>query len=177
MEFIKKIQDKLHDRMIKRQIAESKNIRSSIAFANARQIGILFNATELAARKTVLSYIEKLKKQDKQVKLLGYLNEKEVQPDFTFAHFCNQDLNWFGKNKSSAVEDFVQAKMDLLFCLHDDQALVDIAARSNASLRVGPATEEIYPFEIMIEKGTMKLDKFIEQIEFFVSKVNRKENV
>jgi len=177
MEFIKKIQHKLHDRMIRRQMAESKIVRNSVAFAEAAYIGILFNATELKDRQATLSYSEKLKQQGKKVKLLAYLNEKENQPNFTFDHFCNQDMNWFGKINAAVVDEFVPAKFDFLFCLNEDQPLVDIAARSAASLRVGPATEETFPFDLMIEKGKLNQEKFIEQIEFFIKKINHNQNV
>lgn len=177
MEFIKKIQHRLHDRMIKKQVAESKATRNSVAFAEAIHFAILFNATELNERQTVLKYAETLRKQKKQVKLLGFLNEKEKQENFTFDHFCNQELSWIGKNKSELVEAFIQGSFDLLFCMHEDQPLVDIAARSKASLRVGPAIADHDPFDLMIEKENLSLSKFIEQMEFFAKKINRKADV
>lgn len=182
MEFIKKIQHKLHDRMLRRQLADVDINRSSISFEEAKHIGILFDATELKDRKTVLKYSEKLKQQNKKVRLLAFLNEKERQANFTFEHFSNQDLNWVGKNKAEFVDTFASTNFDWLFCIHAPQPLVDIAMRSAASLRVGPTMASTEAFDLMIEKGNLTAEKFIEQIEFFSRKIgvqpkNRKENV
>ena len=65
----------------------------------------------------------------------------------------------------------------MLFCLSDIQALVDIAARSYAKLRVGPSLQEIYPFDLMIEKKDLSQKKFIEQINFYIQKINKNQYV
>ena len=182
MEFIKKIQHKLHDRMLRRQLADADVKRSSISFEEAKHIGILFDATEMTERKAVMAYAEKLKQQNKKVRVLAYLNEKERQANFTFDHFSNQDLSWVGKNKAEFADAFASTKFEWLFCIHGPQPLLDIAARSAASLRVGPTMETTEAFDLMIEKGNLTAEKFIEQIEFFSRKIgvqpkNRKENV
>lgn len=177
MEFIKKIQHRLHDRMLRKQLSESSPTRKSVSLKEADYIGILFNATLLEDRKVVEAYQQQLKNANKKVLLLGFLNEKENQSNFTFGHFNNQDLNWIGKNKSELVESFVREKFDLLICLNEDQCLFDIAMRSSASLRIGSSAAKEECFDLMIDKGHTSTIEFIKHIEFFLNKMNSKENV
>ncbi|NNE28677.1 MAG: hypothetical protein HKN16_03530 [Saprospiraceae bacterium] len=158
--------------MILKEVQSHSAIRESTNFDSVHSVGILFDATGLDDRKAILHYAESLKKQDKKVKLLGYLNEKENQPNYTFDHFCNTELSWIGKNKSEKVEQFVRTDFDLLFCLSDAQSLVDIAARSIAKLRVGPSIQNTLAFDLMIETNSTNQRNFLDQVEFFTKKMN-----
>ena len=58
--------------------------------------------------------MEKMKRQNKKVKLLGFFNEKLKSSDFPFQHFDKKQLDWALRPKSEEVDGFCKEPFDLL---------------------------------------------------------------
>jgi len=173
MELIKKIKHQLHDRMIEKRMSTSIQ-RSSIDFDRVKNVGIIFNGTELKDREQIEAFKNNWEKKGKSVRLLCYLDSKEQEPNLTIDQFTKSSLNWLGKIQSEKVDSFINQTFDLLISGGNEQVLNDIAAMSKSKLRVGPIIEKEYCYDLMISKDPKKSTaKYLEQVEQFLNKLKQ----
>jgi len=172
MKFIKQIQFKLHDRSLEKKIGAEKIDRQSLGYHQAKNIGFVYNGSELSERKTIDGFAEELKKAGKKVEHFVFLDQKEREPNFVHNHFCQKDLNWFGKNKSTEASSFTKKKFDLLIAFHNEQPINDLAAQSISHLRIGPKTNKSYCYDLMIDtKSNQTTANFIQNVKTFLNKL------
>ncbi len=166
---------KWHRRLLKKQLQRLQGPpRKRVNLQKAHAIGILFDATDLENRQTVLQYADKLKKQGKRVRLLGYFDDDTKNENFTFRHFNRHQFDFFLRPKAQTVQEFMDQNFDILMTLDPEPQLFAeyISTLSKAPLRVGPSTENIYAFDLMIETKGNNLSQYIEQMELLLSKTN-----
>lgn len=146
---------------------------SRVDIKKAKSIGILFDATDLDNRKTVLNYADQLRKQSKQVRLLGFFDNKLKDNNFTFKHFNRRDIDWAYRPKGHNIDDFLAQEFDILINLNPLSATYSeyISALSKASFKIGPVTEHMVCYDMMIDTDTRtSLDQFIHQMEGLLEK-------
>ncbi len=166
-------------RSLKQQLYGRKEPKgkSETNLNNAKTVGILFDATELLRRDIVLEYAEKLRKQNKRIKLLGFFDDATDSENYPFDFYNRKQVDWAFRPKGEQVQSFIKQDFDLLMNI-DSQSLIHteyIAALSNAKLRVGPCTEHTYCYDLMIDLSPRAgLKQFIEQAETLLGKTNIK---
>jgi len=153
MSFLRGFRKKLHNHFLLKELTSLQIKRQSVDFERARQIGILFNATELDERELVLNYAKQLKNAGKKVKLLAFLNSKKNSPNFSFHHFNKKDVDWLMRPKGEVIENFARQSFDILINLSSSANLpLDyIAAKSHGKFRIGPFHEQLNSYELMID--------------------------
>lgn len=167
MYFYKKaLQQKLQQQTIKRKTTD---------FQQAKTIGILFDATDLAQREVILKYAKTLEKQAKKVKLLGYLNDKQCQENLTFPHYSNKEISWKLEPQSESIQQFLQTPLDILMVLNTQTNIQFeyISTLAKANLRVGAFTDNIYAYDFMVDTSAKKnLKDFILLVEKYLNKTS-----
>lgn len=170
----------MYQRKLKRQLQSRPQaaVRGRVNLETAHTVGILFDATELSQRKTIQQFAEKLRLQSKEVKLLGYVDNKGEAESFSFPSYNQKDLDWTKAPKGEEVQKFIDQKFDLLLVLtpHAASHMEYISALAYAHLKVGPSTPNTYSFDLMIDTGRQNdLSGFIEQVEQLLKKTNVKK--
>jgi hypothetical protein len=174
MKIIEKFRTRLLRSMLAKEGAYKSVGRKAIDLDSAHSIGILFDATDLQERETVLDFAENLKKEGKRVKLLAYFKNSMKSENFTFPHIDRRYLDWARRPQSREAADFSQEPFDVLLNLtHESWTPLDfIAARSKAKFRVGPYTESIPCYDLMIDlPGQRDLKAFMQQVVFYLKKM------
>lgn len=173
MNIITKLKTQTHNYFLQKELSQHQMPHQSVDFDSAEKIGILFDATEMKNRQVVLDFTKKLKKDGKKVKLMGFLNDKDKNENFVFEHFNKNDLDWSLRPKNERVNEFIKRPFDILINLTNEShpSLDYIAAFSHAKFRVGPFTEKIFCYELMIEAtGNKDLKAFLDQVSSFLLK-------
>ncbi len=168
------LKESLYQRKLK-QCTKIDRQTLSCNFDTARNIGVLFNATNEADTKIVLSFKRELKAKGKKVSLMGYKDVKELSEDEKFPVFCNKDLGLSQTPKKQDVLDFIEKPFDLLIALHVDncQPLEYIAAASTAKFRIGHYRENKTDFyDFMIYGKSHDLKVVIKQMETYLKKIH-----
>ena len=70
MVFFSGIRTKLHDYYLSKALKNNKAVHQSVNFSIAKSVGILFDATELSDRDTILSFANQLKKRREKYKVI-----------------------------------------------------------------------------------------------------------
>ncbi len=177
MSFIQDMRMMVYKRSLKRKLQQRPASREmgAVNLKNAQAIGILFNASTVSSRNTILKYAEELRKRGKRIKLLGYFDDLTDSENFPFDFYNQKMVDWAYRPKGEAVASFIDQAFDLLMHI-DAQTNTHteyIAALSKAKLRVGPYTEHTYCFDLMIDLSPQAgLRQFIEQMETLLGKTN-----
>ena len=178
MTFIEKLKLNRYDRHLAKALKQVANVdHHSVDFDKSKSIGVLFDATTLESRDTVKKYVDLLKRSGKTVKTLGFLNEREREPNFGFKHFSRKEIDFFYRPKSDEVKSFMDKPFDILLNLYTQSnlSLEYISALSKATFRVGPISENTDCYDLMVQTNPKKdLRHFIQQVEFFLKKMNLK---
>ena len=174
METIKNWQTQVREYFLQKMIRKIDLRRHTVTYDSAQSIGILFDATELNHRETVIQFLKDLKSRNKKVKLLGFFNNKQEVSNFPFKAFNKNDTDWLMRPKGEAVENFMATTFDLLIGIYEGNnlPLEYIAALSKAHLRVGPYTDNTYCYDLMIDTNKRDLKNYIKQVEFYLKKMN-----
>jgi len=147
--------------------------RYSLPYQQIFSVGIFFEATGLDERESVLAYAERLKKDGKQVALLGYFDNQIENPNYTFPHFNKKDLDWSLRPQKKEVAAFIQQPLDLLILAfpHSHYLAEYIGALSPAHMRLGPISDQMNSYDIMIDSGSEKaVGAFLEQADQLLKK-------
>lgn len=118
-----------------------------VPLAQAKNIGILCEITDEDSYKAIFSIFTQLQDAGHNVKLMGYVNEKEVPfyclPQLTADYFCNKHLNWYGLPIMEQIQDALKVDYDMLidFNYRYHGAVKSFLSLSNARLIVGRVTE------------------------------------
>ncbi len=174
MELFEQLRTRFHHRLLRNELPVHQVKRHSVFLNNATTVGLLFDATAKDSRDTVLRFADRLKNKGKEVKLLGYFNEKLKSADFTFDHFDKTQLDWALRPRKEVASAFVLQRFDLLLNLSQKTVLpLDyIAAHSKARFRVGPFTENTVCYDLMIDQDERKgLDAFLQQVLYYLEKM------
>lgn len=169
-----------HRRKLSKQLKSRPQaaIRQPVNLDTAVTVGILFDATELKERNTVLKFAADLEKRSKKVRLLGYFDNKMEEESFTFPYYNQKNLDWTLTPQGEEIKKFLDQKFDLLFVIRPqvDVHMEYIAALAYANMKVGPCTEHTYCFDLMIDADPKQpLSHFISQVEQLLKQTNVKE--
>lgn len=168
------IRSALYKKSLQRVLTTQKRRRQAHNFNSAKKIGILFDATTEKTRHEVMVYASQLVERGKSVRLFGYFKTKQPPESHTFNFFYQKETTWTGVPKSEKATAFAQEKFDLLIYLDPEECLPLewLAAASQASMKVGYATDRPNDFDLLLETpGDKGLPYFIEQLHLYLDKI------
>ena len=179
MSFIQNIKLFFHRQSLKKQLKQLRRPSGKRLpnFDQDRSLGILFDATDLEKRQEVLQFAEKLKKKNKKVHLLGFFNNRLENNNFTFNHFNRKQIDWALRPKGEAINEFLQQDFDFFIHANTQTHIYSeyIASLVNARFKVGPFTENVHCYDLMIDmKNNTTLPAYFNQIELLLEKTNTK---
>ena len=135
-------------------LRRNKTLRSSIPYAEASSIGIVFSIEDKSKHDAIKEFIKKLEGDGKKVKVIAFLPKKKENYEFKFDFFTEDDLSFFGKNNSTQASKFVATPFDILYYVDatPNNYILNLIAQSKARFRIGKFWTEGKPyFELMIE--------------------------
>jgi len=174
MSILTHYREKLH----LKNVANEKHLQGQGAagvFTGLKRVGVLLDATSKDVHQPALKFIKGLKKEAGNVKVLAYLDVKEVVQKLPFDYFCKKDLDWIWRPKSEVAPEFKQQKFDLLInlCQNECYPLEYLAVGLKANYKIGALTD--YPNDYNLMLDSKNLQKYIEQVYFFLNKFRNKK--
>ncbi|MCO5247451.1 MAG: hypothetical protein M9887_00660 [Chitinophagales bacterium] len=110
-----------------------------LSLHHSKSIGILFEVDLKNDDTAILSYAENLKSQGKEVRLLGFLKERNRKINYLFPYISKKDVNWFGKPKGGTIGFFIKNPFDILinFAPKENLPFEYVSTLSRAVCRIG----------------------------------------
>src|SRR5689334_3862564 len=102
----------------RRELEKSQIHRESVGFAEAKKIGLLYDATNDDNFEIMKKYVKHVRGLQKEVFALGYVDAKEL-PQNKFAQygidfFTKKDLSWQMIPRNLAVTNFINEDFDIV---------------------------------------------------------------
>lgn len=184
MSFISSIKNAIGNYFLSLEIKSLHRNKTFMNMADAKTVGILFDATESGNFDLVKKYIIYLKDMKKRVKAIGFYNQKETPPmaysklDYDF--FTIKDLNWYNFPDNIYVRNFIEDQYDILLDLNiqDSFPLRYVSSLSKAKFKVGKKSERNNSiFDLMIDADASKgMKYFLRNIDAYLFIINKKHD-
>ncbi|MFI5149583.1 MAG: DUF6913 domain-containing protein [Bacteroidia bacterium] len=183
MNIITRIKGIIGNYFLKQEMGGLSRNREMVSLADAKTIGIVFEASDKEEFELVKKYVLYLREQKKKVKAIGYFSGGET-PAFTFSKleydfFSKKDLNWYFKPNDKFVRNFIQEEYDILIDLniHGHFAMKYVSGTSKARFKVGQHRKEDETiFDLMIEGTEDKGLKFyLRQVDIYLQMLNKEK--
>lgn len=141
---------KIKNFFLNKYLAENKPDRKKqlVQLSHAKNIGMLCEITDEDSYKSIFYIFSRLQEAGHNVKLIGYVNDKEVPfyclPQLAADYFSNKHLNWYGLPTMEQIQDALKMEYDMLidFNYRYHAAVKSILTLSHAKLIVARA--EVY---------------------------------
>ena len=171
------------ERVLRKQYLQNKRSISTCNVSSAKNIGILFDATELTSFEIIRNFVKQLEQNNKDITVLGYVDDKKLIDHYLYRKGFNfitkSNLNWFNKPNNDIIESYLKSPFDVLFnlSLKELYPLQFILALSKAKLKVGKYSPSQKYLDIMIdiEKEKEAMDGI--RNEVIKSAGNKKSNI
>jgi len=176
MNFITKIRMAVGNAIFLKQVSQPRKNRQVVSFAEARKIGMLYDATSEQDYELVKQYIKGIRTDHKEVFALGYVDKKQL-PVSQFAQlgldfFTRKDLKWNMIPDSLEIRNFIGEPFDILINLNEGNCfpLNYITAVSKAKFRIGRYHKKnLSNFDMLIEAGnSTSLANFIREVDKYL---------
>jgi hypothetical protein len=157
MKFIENTKRYLGERAIRKSL---KNVRRRVISCNihsAKKLGILFNATHQVSFEIVKDLVKNLSQNKASIEVLGFVDSKQLIDHYLyrkgFDFFTRNQLNWYHKPNSEAIEKFIKKPFDLLLDLSLDNPfpIRYILACSEAKFKAGRFSSDQEFLDLMID--------------------------
>jgi hypothetical protein len=140
--------------------------------AEAKSIGILFNATHQISFEIVKALVKDLSTKKNKIDVLGFVDSKQLIDHYLyrkgFDFFTRSQLNWYYKPVVENVQKFIEKPYDILIdlSLDDPFPIHYIIACSQAKFKVGRYYEgqDCLDFMIDMEKEKEAMDKIRDEL-------------
>lgn len=168
--------------ILNRRLKKSNRNKQTYNLSSAHTIDILFDATSTSDFKIVKVFVDKLIENNKQVKVLGYVNNKMIPQQLYlinhFNFFCKKDKNIVKIPKSDIALEFINSQSDILLdlSLTNFFCLKYIASLKNSSFKIGKFITEKSHLDMMIDINKEESMLYlIEQIVHYLNLIKPKE--
>lgn len=166
MEWLGNIKSRVGSYILKQQLKKRKRTPVFCNLAEAKKIGIIYNATELTSFEIIKDFAKKMSDYKATISVLGYVHSKNLIDHYLyrkgFDFFYKGNLNWYQKPCSDVTEKFINESFDILInlSLEDYYPIQYITALSPAKFKAGRYTPDDVVLDLMIdiekEKALMK---------------------
>jgi hypothetical protein len=171
MSWLNNIRNSVYSYFLKAKRPSDVN-RMPLSLQKAKTIGILFDASDPENNDQVVEFVQNLKKQNKEIQLLGYVDKRDPYQKYPFPFISMKETTWYGKPGGGTAGYFMRSSFDLLinFCTATCLPLDYISALSPSRFRVGfNAGADIHDYDlILISKENQNISGLISNLEKYL---------
>jgi hypothetical protein len=174
------IREWLRQWFLNQALKKSTRKRKMYNYRDARNIGILYDASTEEQYQLLTGVVKDLQQDQKKVKTLGYVQLKKM-PDYSFPkltyEFCNsKSFSWNQKPKLQSINDFINQDYDILIDLSPTGFfhLKYLMAQSPAHFKVGRyADKYVQLYDLMLQvDDNNPLSEVINHTFFYLKLIN-----
>jgi hypothetical protein len=157
MKLLDKIKSRVGQQVLEGNIKPGERKACFCNIKDARNIGIIYNATDLSSFDVVREFSKQLSSEDVSLSILGYVHSKELVDKYLyrkgFDFFYRSNLNWYNKPVSPITDRFISEPFDILIDLSLDTyyPIRYVTALSTARFKAGRFTPDEKYLDLMID--------------------------
>ena len=169
----------IYNYILQSQLKKHHQKHEFVSFSAAKKIGILFDITQEENIPIIGKYVQQLEKQQKNVKLLGFVDASAASENLMFPFFTRKETNLFFVPKGEVTQTFMEQPFDILICafLTDSPSLEYISTFSKAHFRVGKhLSDKKHCFDLMMSHDNESLKDFLDKLHPYLNMFSPKKN-
>ena len=176
MKFPGRIKSAIANFRFQKDLEKVRFQRQAVGFDEAKKIGLLYDATDEGDFEAIKAYLKGVRKEQKEVYALGYVDKKEL-PRSQFAQygidfFTRKDLGWNMIPGNLTVNNFINEPYDIVVNLAVNSCfpLRYITAVSHARFRVGRFDKRnTYCYDLMLNtRDDIGIQELLVQVENYL---------
>lgn len=147
------------------------------SLAHARNLILLCEITDEDSYKDIFKIFSSLQEQGYQVRLVGYVDEKEVPyfclPQLTAEYFAKKDLSWFGAPTTMRIQDVIKEECDMLidFNYRYHPAIQAFLSLTHAKFVVGRLKKNQELVDLLIDAEKLSNNDFLKNVGIYTKKL------
>jgi len=160
------------------EIKKVKRKSEAVGFGEAKNIGLLYDATDEYNFEIVKQYVKSVRSRQKEIRALGYVDKKNLPANqyaqYGLDFFTRKNLNWQMIPNNTIVTNFINEKFDILINLTNKCfPLRYITAVSHARFRVGRFDKKnMFCYDLMIQiNGEPGIKNLLEEVENYLVQI------
>jgi hypothetical protein len=161
--------------MLRKELRFHKPERRIVNIAEAKDVAILLDATDVDRTKLINGLADSLRTQYRKIHMFGYYNFPKPALNLNFPHFHRKQLNWWLEPQGHLVEEFMNRPFDVLINAYcgDNAPLEYISALSNAKYRIGIYDpNKTYLSDVMLKVARPDdLQGYVEQVKHYIYQI------
>ena len=142
---------------------------------DAKTVGIVYDSTNLANDNVIATFAQQLRGQNKQVEILGFVNDKKIDSKGGVTIFNKKNLSWTLAPEDERVDKFAAQNFDLLLgCFIGPNLPLEFVTRiSKARWRVGAyIANKTDCYDMMVNVGDKTdIQYLIDQTTYFLNQI------
>ena len=146
-----------------------------INLTDAKTVGIVYDSTNPENDIVIANFAQELRGQNKQVEILGFVNDKKIDTKTGVTIFNKKNLSWTLAPEDERVNQFAEKRFDLLLgCFVGENLPLEFITRiSKARWRVGAYVENKTDcFDMMVNvSGKTELPYLLQQTTYFLNQI------
>lgn len=170
----------IHQYLLNKRLQKFSRVGAVVNYYQAKNIGLLADATRPESYKQVQQYAQKLKADGKKVRVLYYLTPSKERPSILEDHITGKQINLWYIPKGTIVEDFMKQPFDILLnlCEKSNLPLEYISALSAAHYKTGRYIEDKTAcFDLMVYLNEQKqVNHLINETDQLLKAINKPQN-
>ena len=175
MKYWDRIRNYFYKRTLEERLKSPQVKHDIINWNDAKSIGIIYDSTNVANDTVISDFAQKLREQNKEVEILGFVNDKKIDSKAGVTIFNKKSLSWTQAPEDEKVEKFAAQNFDLLLgCFTGENLPLEFITRiSKARWRVGAYVENKTDcYDMMVNvSGNNDLPYLIEQTTYFLNQI------
>ena len=181
MELFKKIRLSIGEAILRKKRAKQKRIRFKGNIADAKTIGVVWDATNPDDFSILSKFHQKMADRNIDVKIIGYFPGKNLPDKLTAIRYLtclkNGDINITYRPVSTEADEFIATHFDILIDINfkDLFPLRYITNLSIAGFKVGifDSSSINTPYDLMMELNrSTDINNYLEQIIYYLEMIN-----
>lgn len=171
---------KIKDYFLNKHLVNNKIDRKPclVSLPHARSIGLICEITNEDSYKSIFHVFARLQESGRNVRLIGYVNDKEVPfyclPQLTADYFCNKHLNWYGLPNMVQLNDFVKMDFDMVidFNYRYNSPVKALLSLTRARFIIGRMSECASLYDLYLDCANCDNLKYLEAIHNYTQKLS-----
>ncbi|MGQ9620764.1 MAG: DUF6913 domain-containing protein [Bacteroidales bacterium] len=187
MDLFKNIRLKRGRAILRRRIKDLKREKFKGNLASVKQIGIVWNASQVSDFEYLSQFHQKMQEKGIEVKILGFYSEKVLPDRLTAIRYLScikkkNDLNFFYIPVADEAEKFINTPFDVLIDINFKNLfpLQYVTAMSKASLKIGLFNKgyNSFLFDMMLDINKQaNINDYLNNIVYYLEMINNPSEV
>jgi hypothetical protein len=179
MKLFLKFRKKIGAKILNNKFSKLKRIKMYNNFSSAKNVGIIFNATNQELYDKAKIFIKSLTDKKIMVSALGFVLTNDAikwySADNNISFISLEDINWYFSPVNKSVKKYCEKSFDILIdiTLEEKLPLTFVFALSKSKFKISSQYQKKYSDFVIDVKRNKNIEFFIQQLQHYMTSISK----